>query len=60
MAKGHATEEHLSHDELLEVDIIREGHLASVDAKYTALGFGVRQGELNFAIYAAWSDEGRV
>ena len=48
---------HLGHDELFQVDIIRECHLAGVDAKNAALGFGVRQGKLNLAIYSAWPDE---
>ena len=50
----------LGHDELLEVDVLRQSHAPSVDAKDAALGLGVWQRELNLAVYPAWPDECRV
>ena len=51
---------HLGHDELLEVDVIRQRHPPRVNAEDAPLGLGVGQRELDLAINAPGTDQGRV
>ena len=51
---------YLGHDELLEIDIIRQRHPPRVNAKDAPLGLGVGQRELDLAINAPGTDQGRV
>ncbi len=50
----------LAHDELLEVDVLGQGHLGRVDVEDVALGLDVRQGEFDLAIDPAGTDEGWI
>lgn len=49
-----------SEDKLVKVDVIRERHLVGVDAEDAPLGLLVRQRELDLAVNAPGTDEGRV
>lgn len=50
----------LGHDELLQVDIVSQTHLACVDAEDLSLSLLVREWELNLAVDTTWADQSRI
>lgn len=51
---------YLCHDELLDVNIVRQRHAAGVDAKNSTLCLCIRQWELDLAINATRPDKRRI
>lgn len=49
----------LGHNELLQIDILRQGHAASVDAENAPLGLLIRERELNLTVNASCGKGGR-